>query len=54
MLLFLSYSDHSIRPWTVKSKTCGAVIKLGVSVIYGGSFIVKLSLTVMLQDQASN
>lgn len=44
MLLFLSYLDHSIqvRPWTVKSKAHGAVTKLGVSVMGGGPFIVKL------------
>lgn len=50
MLLFLSYLDHSIQaqPWTVKSKTYGAAIKLGVSVKYGGPFVVKLCLTVML------
>lgn len=56
MILFLSCLDHSIqaRPWTAKSRKYGAVVKLGVSVMYGGSFIVKLCLTVMLQDHASN
>lgn len=56
MLLFLSCLDHSIqaRPWSAKSRKYCAVIKLGVSVMYGGSFIVKLCLTVVLQDQASN
>lgn len=56
MILFLSCLDHSIqaRPWTAKSRKYGAVVKLGVSVMYGGSFIVKLCLTVVLQDHASN
>lgn len=56
MLLFLSYLDHSIRAqlWTVKSKIYGAVIQPGVSVMCDEPFIVKLCLTVMLQDQASN
>lgn len=44
MSLFLSYLDHSIqaRLWTVRSKTYGAVIQLGVSAMYGEPSVVKL------------